>query len=262
MNTTVSSLKIDPKTNNVYGSVDDNVADDTVYDAVIITADVGSVQSIFNKTYEKYKSYPKIKESLEKCNNNSIAQMKIAPDYKVIRIWFDKQLNSSAPDILETPDFSPINLVAQYHLLEQEFVDWAKQTGGSVVEFHCYTWSKFFDPNVSDDKVWALISPTVKLIYPEIFTRQFNVLAYHVNSYKNFASFELGLAKVRPNTQTLANSNLNNVYLAGDWIMTPFPSALMERAVSTGRLAANEVLIRDHVRQASLTVVNSKGPGI
>jgi len=36
--------------------------------------------------------------------------MKIAPDYKVMRIWFDQQLNSSTPNILETPDYTPINL--------------------------------------------------------------------------------------------------------------------------------------------------------
>ena len=56
--------------------------------------------------------------------------------------------------------------------------------------------------------------------------------------------------------------NLFCTVLAGDWINTQFPSALMERAVSTGRLAANEVLLKDHVRQVPLLVVNPKGPGI
>lgn len=59
--------------------------------------------------------------------------MRIAPDYKVIRIWFDKQLNSSNPDILETPDYTPINLIAQYHLLEKEYTVWANKTGGSGI---------------------------------------------------------------------------------------------------------------------------------
>jgi hypothetical protein len=51
-------------------------------------------------------------------------------NHQVFRGWFDKQLNS-APEILETPDYSPINLIAQYHLLEEEFITWAKSTGGS-----------------------------------------------------------------------------------------------------------------------------------
>lgn len=113
-----------------------------------------------------------------------------------------------------------------------------------------------------DSQVWPLISPTVKEIYPEIFDRQFKVLAYHVNSYHNFASFERGLNLYRPMTDSLAKYGLANIYMAGDWIKTPFPAELMERAVSTGRLAANECLIRDGVRQADLTVVNPKGPGL
>lgn len=54
-------------------------------------------------------------------------------------------------------------------------MEWASETGGSVIEFHLYTWSQNFDPNTEDSKVWELISPTVKLIYPEIFDRNFKV---------------------------------------------------------------------------------------
>ena len=62
--------------------------------------------------------------------------------------------------------------------------------------------------------------------------------------------------------QTLAKTcGLANTFLAGDWIKTRYPACLMERAVTTGREAANKVLLRDHVRQASMTVLNSKGPG-
>lgn len=254
------SLKIGDQM-NVYGTVDKSGDDKIVYDHVIMASDVGSTQYIINQTMSNYAKDEKISAILSNINKNSIGPMKVAPDYRVIRIWFDKKLNESAPDILETPDFSPINLVVQYSLIEDEYINWSLLTGGSVIEFHCYTWSKTFDPSVPDSEVWGLISPTVKLIYPEIFDRQFNVLAYHVNNFKNFASFEKGLFHSRPYTDTLAQNGLNNVYLAGDWIKTKFPAALMEKAVSTGRLAANEVLIRDGVRQASLLVINNKGPG-
>ena len=62
------------------------------------------------------------------------------PFLTVFRGWFDKQMNSSAPEILETPDFRPINLIAQYHLLEEEFITWAKSTGGSgnLLKFDSY----------------------------------------------------------------------------------------------------------------------------
>lgn len=127
----MQSLKIDPKSMKVYGTVDQSGDDDTVYDHVIFGADLGAVQSIFSNTYNIYSNEPGVSQSLSFCRDNYINKMKIAPDYKVVRFWFDKQLNSSAPDILETPDFTPINLIAQYHLLEEEFALWANKTGGS-----------------------------------------------------------------------------------------------------------------------------------
>jgi isorenieratene synthase len=177
----------------------------------------------------------------------------------VVRIWFDKQLNASTPDIIETPDYGVINLIAQYSKLEAEFIDWANQTGGSVLEFHCYTWTKNFPANVTDDEIWTLISPTVQRILPELFDRKFNILAYHVNTFQNFGSFQHGSIKYRPNVEIFSE---NSIYLAGDWIRTAYPAALMEKAVSTGREAANAILLKDHIRQASLLVTNSRGPGI
>lgn len=96
-----------------------------------------------------------------------------------------------------------------------------------------YTWSKYFPKDTPDDQVWSLISPTVAKIYPEIFTKNFKVLFTHVNSLENFSSFQKNLMKFRPKTGTMIERGLNT-YLAGDWVATDYPSALMERAVSTG----------------------------
>jgi isorenieratene synthase len=87
------------------------------------------------------------------------------------------------------------------------------------------------------------------------------VLFTHVNSFENFSSFQKGLLKFRPTTRSLNDNGLNNAYLAGDWIKTDYPSALMERAVSTGREAANEILLKDNVQQVPMLVVNKQGPG-
>jgi hypothetical protein len=50
-----------------------------------------------------------------------------------MRVWFDQQLSgqNGTIDILETPDFAPVNLIAQYHLLEEECMAWANKTGGA-----------------------------------------------------------------------------------------------------------------------------------
>jgi hypothetical protein len=73
-------------------------------------ADVGSVQNIFTNTLNNYEDNVPINTILQKCVDKHIGKMKISPDYKILRVWFDKKLNSSVPNIIETPDFTPVNL--------------------------------------------------------------------------------------------------------------------------------------------------------
>ena len=61
----------------VYGTVDENGEDETVYDHVILAADLAPVQSIFKNTYDSYKSHPNILSSLDICNNNYFNNHKI-----------------------------------------------------------------------------------------------------------------------------------------------------------------------------------------
>lgn len=98
-----------------------------------------------------------------------------------------------------------------------------------------YTFSKYLPKNTSDSQLWNAISPTVKDIYPEIFERDFKILAYHVNSLENFASFEKGSYLYRPDVRTVPDKcQIANTYVAGDWVKLDHPSALMERAVTSG----------------------------
>ena len=46
---------------------------------------------------------------------------------------------------------------------------------------------------------------------------------------------------------------------AGDWVKMPFPCGLMERAVTSGLLAANNVLRREGAARRTLLSVNPAG---
>ncbi len=222
---------------------------------MILASNLEGVQNILSETA---KVESPAKQTIQNMLKN-VSHLAIAPPYKIFRAWFDKNLeNSGCAIFLQTPDFDPISAIAQYHWHEQESEEWANKTGGSIMEFHLYDW-QFGD--VKDEEVWGLIAPTVKEIYPEMFERDFKMLAYHVNSYKNFPSFKKGLQKYRPSATYPSKSGIPNLSFAGDWLRTSYPSALMERAVSTGREAANHVLLSDHVRQATFKVCPSYGPG-
>lgn len=224
------------------------------YDAVILATGVPGARSILlNSTVADLPSDQAL-QALRK----TVLPLKVAPHYKIVRAWFDRPTNSQNPDVIETPEHHPITLAAQFHRLEKESATWAQQTNGSIVEFHLYNipgWE-----NLTDDEVWNSIAPTVAEILPELAGAA--PIAMTIGSYDNFTSFEVGQATRRPHAHTPRELGVPNLFFAGDWISTDYPSALMERAVATGREAANAILIRDGVRQAPLQVTSSRGPGI
>jgi isorenieratene synthase len=183
----------------------------------------------------------------------------LAPPYKVMRVFFKGQLNDSRPDILETPQHRPFNLIARYDLLEDEFQKLRQEKNVTCIEFHMYTikkeWVGISDPLL----LWKLASPVAFEIYPEL--EQMETVGFTLGEHYNFPSYAKGLESVRPKTGEAYTLGLKNLALAGDWIKTDYPSALMERATITGREAANHILFMDNVRQAPLVVANNYGPG-
>jgi len=72
---------------------------------------------------------------------------------------------------------------------------------------------------------------------------------------KNFSGYPPNSYVDRPETST----EVSNLLFAGDWVKLPFPSGLMERAISSGLLAANEILHREGLQRRSLLSVNPEG---
>jgi carotenoid phi-ring synthase / carotenoid chi-ring synthase len=186
-----------------------------------------------------------------------VSAMEVAPPYRILRLWLDRAPDASRTDVIETPDFAPIVLIAQFHELEDESRAWAAATGGSVLEFHLYALDGPL-ATVSDEDVWPLIRPVALEVLPELADAR--VVGRTVGTYENFTSFGVGQARRRPMPWSPADDGIANLALAGDWVDAPTPSALMERSVLTGRLAANHCLVGDGVREAGWTHVTPLGP--
>ena len=115
--------------------------------------------------------------------------------------------------------------------------------------------------NMTDaEQVWNWFKATAFEIYPDL--KHFKAIGFHVNSYHNFPSFEKGQYKKRPFVTTPSRLGLSNFAIAGDWVQTEFPSFIMERAVTTGRMAANFVLKSANVREVGYKVLSGHGPGV
>jgi carotenoid phi-ring synthase / carotenoid chi-ring synthase len=192
---------------------------------------------------------------------SATARLAIAPAYSVLRVWLDKPTapRPFSQAVIETSEYRPINLVALFHMLEKESLDWARRANGSVLEYHLYTTPEL--SGLDAGQIWNKIRPVAVEIMPDIAGAR--PLDFSLGSYENFTSFEIGQGRDRPRSNSpKLDWGIQNLALAGDWVHTLYPSALMERAVCTGREAANHILRSDRVREAELRVAKVRGPGI
>ncbi|MDE5099901.1 MAG: FAD-dependent oxidoreductase, partial [Trichodesmium sp. St16_bin4-tuft] len=90
-------------------------------------------------------------------------------------------------------------------------------------------------------------------IVPEL--KEANLLHRELVNQKNFSGYPPGSYQQRPEI----NSGISNLMFAGDWVKMPFPCGLMERATSSGLLAANEILSREGLQRRKLFSVNPEG---
>ena len=233
------------------------VGDETQYDGVILACSIPGVQQIMSQS-ENDAPETLLGERFDALCNR-LVELEIAPPYKVLRLWLDRPTQEGRPDILETPQHAPVNLVALFHLLEDESKQWAQETQGSILEFHLYANEKW--ATATDEEVLADVRPVLDELYPEL--KEAQIIDYVLGSYHDFTSFEVGQGMIRPKSDTpKLEYQIKGLALAGDWVKTDYPCALMERAVSTGREAANAMLVADRVRQVPIKATNRRGPGL
>ena len=96
-------------------------------DRVVLSADVPGVHRVMAGSVADASAAAKV--TLAKAQLDSLG---IAPPYKIIRIWTDRQLPPSYPDLLETPQHDPVALIIQFHQMEGESRAWAAETGGGI----------------------------------------------------------------------------------------------------------------------------------
>jgi isorenieratene synthase len=71
----------------------------------------------------------------------------------------------------------------------------------------------------------------------------------------DFPGFQTGAYAERPEIKT----EVDNLYLAGDWVKMDNCSMLMEAAYTSGAIAANDILEKEGLRQNLLQGVPQKG---
>ncbi|NES23534.1 MAG: FAD-dependent oxidoreductase [Symploca sp. SIO3E6] len=182
---------------------------------------------------------------------NQVEQLAIADPFAVARFWFDQDFEWEHSDFTSLSGYQLTDSITLYHRIQDQFIAWHQKTGGSVVELHAYCYKEKEFPHQQ-----ALLTTFEEELYeivPEL--KEANMLHRELVNQKNFSGYPPGSYAQRPETCSYAS----NLFFAGDWVKMPFPCGLMERAISSGLLAANEIIHREGRQRRQLLSVNPEG---
>lgn len=210
-------------------------------DYFIFAADIPGIRNLF--ALSSGKPHPVLV--------SQINELQVADPFAVGRFWFDRDFIWEQSWFTSLSGYRLTDSITLYHKIQGDYKQWAKETGGSVVELHayCYKERDFLDQNA----LLATFEQELFEIVPALAGA--TILHRELVNQKNFSGFPPGSYANRPET-SIADSNL---MFAGDWVKMPFPCGLMERAVTSGLLAANTVLRREGAARRTLQSVSPEG---
>ncbi|MFF5447257.1 FAD-dependent oxidoreductase [Streptomyces sp. NPDC012888] len=180
-----------------------------------------------------------------------VARLRSAPPFLVTRLWLDRPVAADRPGFLGTSGFGGLDNISVLDRWEDEAARWAARTGGSVVELHAYA----VDPGAVRTAVQRRLVEQLHRVYPE--TRAAAVVDVRHEWREDCPLFPVGGYADRPAVRT----GDPGLVVAGDVVRSGLPVALMERAATTGFLAANALLERWGVRGQTLWTVPDRGRG-
>lgn len=147
---------------------------------------------------------------------------------RVCRLWYHQALSDSRPAVGVISGFEA-SAFFWLDRLQETAARWAKQCGGSLLELHFYgNRSEAFG---DDERLIHLAHQNALSLWP---TLPQPGSAAVVNNPQTHTQFRLGTYSKTPTIETA----IPNLVLAGDWPRAPRPVMFMERAATTGSLAA------------------------
>ncbi|MEV5481741.1 MULTISPECIES: NAD(P)/FAD-dependent oxidoreductase [Streptomyces] len=209
------------------------------FDSVVLALDPGGL-------YRLVAASPRLGNAAWRAR---IGRLRTAPPFVVSRLWLERRVRADRPGFLGTSGFGSLDNVSVLERWEGEAARWAARTGGSVLELHAYAMA----PDADRAREQRALVSQLHAVYPE--TRDTRIVDERHEWRADCPLFPVGGYGDRPTVHTPDP----RVVVAGDGVRTSFPVALMERAATTGFLAANALLARWGVRGQTLWTVPAKG---
>jgi isorenieratene synthase len=208
-------------------------------DAVVLSTSVPALQRILSAS-------PELREEGWREKIDALA---LTSPFAVWRLWLDKPSAPGRHPFVGTTGMGMLDNISLYHLFEGESRRWAARTGGSVVELHGYGLLR----GVDEASVRHELRDGLHQLYPEL--RDAHVMGERFLLRQDCPAFAPGSFRRRPTVET----PFPEVVLAGDFVRLPIPTALMERAATSGFMAANQLLAGWEVQGQELWSVPRRG---
>ena len=182
----------------------------------------------------------------------NVAALGESDPYLVYRVWLDKPVRTDRTAFYTCAGYPYVDSVAIYNLLQEPYITWCKKTGHTVIELHSYAVAP--EAMRPSEELARLMLADLYRVLPELSGSK--VLHGEYQEQSNFSRFAPGDHAKRPGTET----DLANLFLAGDHVRMDVPTSLMEAATMSGRFAANAILRKEGVREVPIHTVALKGP--
>ena len=180
---------------------------------------------------------------------HSIESLALTNPFAVWRLWLDRPAREDRQPFVGTTGIGLLDNISLYHLFQGESREWAERNNGSVVELHAYG----VDPQLTEAELRADLLPALYQFYPELDGA--NIIEDRFLIRRDCPSFAPGSDARRPAVETAHEG----IVLAGDFVRLPVPSALMERAVMSGFIAANTLLAAQDIRPEPVHSIPLRG---
>lgn len=177
-----------------------------------------------------------------------IAETVNAPRFAVWRLWLDRLVADDRPAFLGTSGYGPLDNITVLERFEAGARRWSQAHDGSVVEVHAYA----LPGDADEASVREELRAELARVYPE--TAAAAVVQEEWLVEDDCPLVGTGPWVRRPEVATPDR----RLVLAGDGIRCDFPVALMERAATTGFLAANQLLAQEGLAGHDLWTVPTR----
>lgn len=218
------------------------LVDGKLYEYCVLACDVPHVKRIV-------KNSPTLRTSPQFHRN--VQQLEASGRYAVWRIWTDRFTEEKQlPFFIFTERLQCLDSITLYHQMEKTSQTWSEKHGGGIYELHSYALPEKYKEEATIKKV---LLEELYHYFPEL--KGCTIRHEYFQLKDDFPCFGKNKFSQRPSVKT----DIEGLYLAGDWVRMNNTSMLMEAAYTSGALAANEILSKEKLQENPLFAVPNKG---